>query len=92
MHAVQGEVMTSILLAALLGVGDVSAHSGNHHTHRAVPVVVNNRRHIRPAPVRHHRWVWVSGHWKIKNGNIVWVSGHWNLRRVNTSHPARYRR
>lgn len=84
--------MTSILLTALLAVGNVSAHSGHHQTHRNHPDVVHNQRNIRPVPVRHHRWVWVSGHWRIRAGKLIWVSGHWDLRRARNSKQHRHYR
>ena len=69
--------MLGIVLATLIGVQPVEAHT-NHRPHNARQH--QHHRSHRPNAVTHHRWVWVSGHWASRPHGKVWVWGHWVLR------------
>ena len=82
---VQGEIMTGILLATLLGIPSASAHDGNHQAHRHQHTTHANHRSHTTQP-HQNRWIWVSGHWKVRSGRTVWVRGHWELRKSHRPH------
>jgi len=71
--------MTAILLAALIGIQPVEAHTG--HRHQARPNQ-HHQRSYKPRAVPHKQWVWVVGHWQRKGHKTVWIWGHWDLRPV----------
>ena len=71
--------MTAIILATLMGMQPVEAHTT--HRHQARPQQ-HHHRSRKPRAQSGHTWVWIPGHWVRRDGSSVWVWGRWDLRPV----------